>query len=427
MKCCVIVDGYSTGKYFAKYLNSKGYSCIHLQSHPYQFEIERGLLETSDYFLSLCFRNNLEQIITFLDEHKPEFIIPGSEPGVTLANELSFRMGLYPNAPNAGIICRNKYLMHQKLAEANLSFIKQALVRTTGEAIAWSQTHNQWPIVVKPIDSGGMDGLYICNNEKELRLAFSELIGSTTIFETNNEEVLIQEFIDGEEYVVNTVSHNGTHYIDSILKYQRTLLPNGKFVYDRSDLIPFDQFPDHEKSVPYIFDVLNALGIKYGATHSELIFAKDGPVLIECNARVMGDAIPPEVFTSCLNHNQVELTIQSYTNPESFLTYAENPYRLQKNLTLVYLIADHEGYLEKVNLEYLSNLESLVGQKISSKKGDFLKKTQDLVSCPGIIFLSHDDSRLITKDYEEIRRLEKDTLFALYPQDSSLYARLAYS
>ena len=79
-----------------------------------------------------------------------------------------------------------------------------------------------------------------------------------------------QEYLKGDEYVVDTVSRSGVHKCVAIWKYDKRLFNGSPVVYFGMRLMPVDSEPMLASAVQYIFGVLDALGIKNGAIHSEL-------------------------------------------------------------------------------------------------------------------------------------------------------------
>ena len=414
MKCCAIVDGCSTGKYLVKHLKSCGYSCVHIQSSEKQPAVARNDLDVEDYRTNLTFKGDYSTMASLLKTYRPDFVIAGSEPGVELANKLSEDLDLFSNARGVGRHCRDKFSMSNVINSQGLQAVKQKRTSDLYGALSWARHCGCWPLVIKPNDSGGGDGFYVCNTEVELERAFLAVLGTKNIFDKVNEDVLIQEFVQGEEYVVNTISYNSKHYVDSIMKARKQQIDDGRLAYDFLELLPQEDVPELSYITKYTFSVLDALGIKYGPTHDEIIMSERGPIMIDCGARVMGTGIPPKCMTECLGHSQVELTVLAYTNPKAFLKYIDEPYKLRKHMLMVFLISRDEGIIDSLRYtEEIKKMSSFSYMHLSVSAGDVLKKTVDLPTSPGMIVLSHNDKDSMIEDYHRIRIWEDEGLFAL--------------
>ena len=68
-------------------------------------------------------------------------------------------------------------------------------------------------LVVKPIDSAGSDGVTLCETVGAARAAVAKLVGATNALGIKNEAVLVQEWLRGDEYVIDGVSRAGTHIL----------------------------------------------------------------------------------------------------------------------------------------------------------------------------------------------------------------------
>jgi hypothetical protein len=161
----------------------------------------------------------------------------------------------------------------------------------------------------------------------------------------------------------------------------------------------------------YTLKVLDALGICYGATHCEIKVPSDGPVLIECGGRIMGGSLIPTVLSSCLGHNQVELTVLAYTDPDAFYRYIEKPYSLMKYFTVLYLICPKDGFLEAVeNFGLIQQLASFSNIRLYVNVGEKIHKTIDLLTAAGDVFLAHEKREIVEQDCRTIRDLEAKEL-----------------
>lgn len=100
--------------------------------------------------------------------------------------------------------------------------------------------------------------------------------------------VLMESFLDGDEYSVESFSENGEHRILAITKkykYDNTFIEQGHGIPAELEVIQESQIID------YITKVLSALGIENGPAHSEIILTSEGPILVESHTRVGGDLI----------------------------------------------------------------------------------------------------------------------------------------
>jgi len=68
-----------------------------------------------------------------------------------------------------------------------------------------------YPVVVKPVESAGSDGVKLCHTFQEAQEHFYVLMNSQRKVGNKEGAVLCQEFLRGKEYVVDHVSRDGVH------------------------------------------------------------------------------------------------------------------------------------------------------------------------------------------------------------------------
>ena len=87
--------------------------------------------------------------------------------------------------------------------------------------------------------------------------------------------------------------------------------------------------------------MLDALGIRFGPAHTEVMLTATGPVLVESGARMHG-SVPDEIVDRCTPSHQT-LTAEAYLEPRSVARRAARPYELMAGAYCVMLISQHEG------------------------------------------------------------------------------------
>ena len=149
--------------------------------------------------------------------------------------------------------------------------------------------------VVKPVQSAGSDDVFLCSNEEEALTAFSRISGTMNGIGLLNTCVLVQEYLKGKEYVIDKVSRDGVHKLVGIWEYEKRSVNGSNFVYFGMRLMD----PSSEKMqimVRYADQVLDALDIKHGPSHMEVMLDNWGtveapeyvPCLVEVGARCQG-------------------------------------------------------------------------------------------------------------------------------------------
>ncbi|MBC3269427.1 ATP-grasp domain-containing protein [Pseudomonas sp. SWRI81] len=404
----ILVDAYSTGALLARALAGER-RLLHVRSRaqmPAAFAASCPTeLFVADYSVA---DEGLEALIARLAAHQPAAVLTGSEFGVELADLLAARLGLPGNDPATSAARRDKSLMAEQVAQAGLPVAAQLRTRSMAEALAWFKARGGASVVAKPLDSAGSDNVFICHDALELQAAVETILGSTNLMMLDNQALLLQEYLSGDEYVINSVSHEGEHWITDVWKSSKTFAADGRKIYDCEDLLPADA-PQLPQLIEYVQGVLDALGIVHGPAHTELILTAEGPRLLETGARLSGLACPP-ALQAATGNDQVALTCLSYLTPARLGQWPKR-YRLLQHARCLNLIAHRSGlFAQGQARQRLETLASFHNVRFRRAEGAAITPTIDLNSSPGAVFLLHPLSARIEADHAAWRGWERDWL-----------------
>ncbi len=401
-----IVDAYSTGRKLAYEFSKFGKKCIHIRSSlNHSDDPKRG-----EFIAEIQYDGNLFSLKDELKKFNPLFIIAGSEMGVELADKLTEIFNIQKsNNPTTTLLRRNKFHMHEKLKECNIKYIKQFKSKNLLEIMNWAEINKKWPVVIKPLNSAASDGVTICSNTNEIENAVSRILYQENKLGIKNEEVLIQEYVEGTQYFINTVSWNGIHYVSDIWKQNRRRLKDRAFLFESMSLCDSEDKIECEL-INYTKSILNSLDLSHGAAHNEVMLTKEGPVLIELNARLMGASIEDEAFKQALEYTQAEILALAYCDPDRFMeNFANKKYIKKQHLNEVSFIFEKNGVLidfpKKYSIERMYSFFCFSGLK---QIGTNVTKTEDTLGSPGYVYLVHHDEKIITKDTEQILKWQRN-------------------
>lgn len=142
---------------------------------------------------------------------------------------------------------------------------------------------NIYPSVVKPCDGSSKAGVSYVNNEEEFMQAIKYAREST------KKDIIVEEFIQGKELSVESISYKGHHYVIQITDKDSSAQPH--FVelgHHQPAAISAAMKHKIERIIPRILDVI---GYTNGASHIELKYEGNYVYLIEVNLRGGGDEI----------------------------------------------------------------------------------------------------------------------------------------
>lgn len=399
----VVVDAYSTGARLAPRFAAAGLPVVHVQSNPRLPDFYSRAFQAENFVENVIHDGDLEATAARLAAHDPAFVVVGAEPGVPLADALSERLGLPSNGSALSAARRDKNAMSEALRRAGLRAAEALKTGDAIEAVTWAAARGGDPVVVKPLDSAGTDGVSICKDGAAIEAAFAANLGRPNALHGANEELLVQELLQGTQLFVNSISWDGVHHVSEVWRDNK-LRVGANFIYDYEELLP-RHGEQQDQVVPYVESVLDALGIRFGPAHTEVMLTATGPVLVESGARMHG-SVPDEIVDRCTPSHQT-LTAEAYLDPKSVGRRAQQSYELAAGAYCVMLISQHEGRIvSDAGMREIEALPSFAGTISMLGPGDQLKKTIDLFSCPGIIYLVDPDREQLKADYDRIRELD---------------------
>jgi carbamoylphosphate synthase large subunit len=406
----VVVDGYSAGNFYPAAFADLDVRLIHVQGTP---ELIPSMLapNLSGYLENIVYTDDAT-IVGQLRRHSPVCVIAGQESAVPLADRLSELLALPSNGSRLSGARRDKYEMIETLRGAGLRCAQQFKSGDPAALAEWAQHAGTFPVVIKPLSSAATDGVYICDSVEAVVAATEKVLASLDIFGHPNNEVLIQSYLDGIEYIVDTVSSDGHCYVNGVWQYEKSLLPSGKRIYDKDILVDPAEAPVSEL-VAYVEQVLNALNIRWGPAHSEVIMTAEGPALVEIGARLNGN-LDPGFHDVCLGNNQAAVAAKAYLSPEEFQKeFGDRVYNKLQSAIVYNTPTILDGIVDSVDdavVDEIRQLRSvyLVGVKL--RPGSRIRPTVDLLTSPLRVFLTAASDEQLAADYDKIRRL-KDSVY----------------
>jgi biotin carboxylase len=404
----VFVDAFSTGSLLVREA-APDYRLVHVRSRLDLSPTFAASLPAQHFAEDLTFPGDVERVLARLALYRPVAVICGSEFGVEAADEIAGALGLRGNDPTRSAARRDKYRMMEAVAAAGMPTARQHRGCDASDLLRWRDAEGIGRAVVKPLDSAGSDDVYVCESDQDVTAAADRVLGTTNLMLRVNDAVLIQEYLDGDEYIINTVSRDGQHwYTDAWLSGKATLAA-GRKIYDFEDLLgPCDE--SLAQILPYVADVLDALGIRDGPAHTELILTAAGPRLLETAARISGLA-NPAALDRCTGANQVSLTLDCYLHGGAGLADRPAVYQREAMARCVNLIAHREIPLPtRAILDALEPLPAFHDVRFRLADTAVTRRTVDLNSSPGVVFLIHKDPAEIEKAYDSLRSIERELL-----------------
>lgn len=331
----VVLDPFSTGMTLAASVMARGYECICVYSDT--LAVMRELIKHipqsfTDQYAAIIFHDGAHEhaekayadtvaAIKQVRGVKIIGIIAGAETGVMMADKLSEDFALTTNGSGGSDARRNKYLMGEKVRAAGLRAVKQRSATKWAQIVDFIENElkpSPFRVIVKPNESAGSDDVFLCTSMDEVKRAFGNIQGKINGLGLENTATLVQEFLDGIEYVVDTVSRNGQHKVVAVWEYDKRVMNGAPFVYF-GVLLRAAAGDVLTPVVNYVLQVLDALDVVHGPGHAEVKFVNGEPCLVEIGSRCHGgEGTYVPIVNRCIGYNQVECTLDSYFDEQAF-------------------------------------------------------------------------------------------------------------
>jgi len=418
-----VVDPFSAGAVLASALYQAGFKVIAVYSAS--LESLANLLDLIpegldiSYVKTVGFDPDISSMCnSILEGASPLLgVLVGTETGVSLADILSEHLGLRTNGTQLLEARRNKYVMGETIRAAGVRAVKQLRASTWQEIQEYLEDWAPTPfkVVVKPVDSAGSDGVALCHNIQHVKRAFHAIIGQENVLGLVNRTVLVQEYLDGQEYVVDTVSRDGEHKVVAIMTYDKRNFNGADFVYFHEHMHLVNDDSIGPALVEYAKKVLDAVGIKNGASHGEYKLCNGEPVLVEIGSRCHGaEGAWREVTNAVYGYDQIGACIDAYFFPEKFAALPPVPSTRKAHGRLVFVHCNARGILTEINDEMLREIqamESFVRMDVLAKVGQEVTPTIGLFNLGGLLKLVNPTLEGLLRDYDRVREMEDTGLF----------------
>lgn len=405
--CIILVDPFSSSTVLSKEFRQRGYDCISILSKQKIPKVFESSYHPDDFIIELRFSNHLDDILSCLKNMTIKAVIPCLDMSIELADCLSSRLCLPGNNPSTSVLRFDKFQMIESVQRQGLNTAWQKVFSSTNQVLKWLENYDL-PVVVKPLCSAGSDHVSICHSLTQVENACTEILNHPNKLEAINEAVLVQEYLEGDEYVVDTVTKDGKTVTCNVFVYEKVQANGADFVYRAIRTIDLSS-PIAKKLIAYNNEVIKAVGISIGAGHSEIIIKNNEPYLIEIGARLHGGNIP-SVVQMCAPWSQIELLIDAYINPSLFIDKSKEQLKLDKYILIHFVISSTEGLIKRISPNLITSLDSYSDAIWYRGPGDYLEKTIDLYSCPLKIILTNQDRALLFCERNRLIDLEKETL-----------------
>lgn len=288
----------------------------------------------------------------------------------------------------------DKLLMKKKFIEAGIPCAKGYVINNARELAELNVTY---PVIVKPRDNSGSRGVIYCENHTSAADALEEALKFT-----KKGNVLIEEFIEGQEYSIEGIHYNGEHHV---IQFTEKTTTNFPYNVEIAHTQPADISPQQQNEIKkLITQIGQTLGFENCASHTELKINSRGIFIIETSPRLGGDFISSTLVPLSIGINMEDVLIDLASNTDCTglnLTPASNKYAGIRYFTF------KPGRLKTPGKLYKSlQIQGIIKYQLDIKRGDIVKQIESSIDRYGYIIVKAENKERIQNIFESLSNLE---------------------
>ncbi|MFE3637047.1 ATP-grasp domain-containing protein [Streptomyces sp. NPDC059168] len=324
-----------------------------------------------------------------------------TEPGLENAGRINDLFGLGGTGHEVTSRFRDKRVMRQHLADRDPLAVQAAPLRAREDLDAFGARHG-YPFIVKPADATASIGVQRVDGPSDADRVWAgvrRLTGTRTDRVSSLfvlQDFLMEEYLDGPEYSVESFSFAGRHVIVAITEK----FTDPAHFAELGHAVPARLETQLEERVrAEVTRFLDLVGMRDGVCHTEIRVGAQGPRVIESHNRVAGDAIP-ELVRSAYG---IDMTTLALGWP--FGLVEELPDRpVPRAGASVRALVGRPGRVESVDgVEEALRQDGVLDVRISAKPGDTVRPVRDNWDRLGLVAVAgHDTTAAVRRGAEVI-------------------------
>lgn len=308
---------------------------LDVETHVFAWKDGCVVEEVADYFYPISILET-DQILKKCREIGIDGVISiGSDIAMPTVNTIANQLRLTGHSPETTLLTTNKYLMRKELSEAGIPCPKFGLYRS---AEFYDSIRYSFPAIVKPTDRSGSLGVTKVEKPEDVSTALK-----TALSLSLSRSAIVEEFINGSEFSVEGLSFSGKHKVLAITEKETTGPPH--FV-EMAHHQPAQISSNIENKIVKITkDALQILGVRDGASHTEVILDSDENVfIVEVSGRMGGDLIGSHLVPLSTGFDYLKSVIEIALNDYD----PEKEFRKSSDYSGVYYVMPGPGIVREI-------------------------------------------------------------------------------
>jgi carbamoyl-phosphate synthase large subunit len=182
---------------------------------------------------------------------------------------------------HTAFISTNKELMKAQFIKYNIPCAKGTLIENLDAMYAF-------PFILKPCDNSGSRGVVYCSDIETAELGFQEAMQNS-----KRGAILMEEYIEGEEYSVEALHCGGKTHVIQVTQKMTTEFP---YNVELGHMAPANVSASMEQEIKdLIHKIAQAFQFDHCGSHTEIKIRNNKLVVIETSPRLGGDYITSQL------------------------------------------------------------------------------------------------------------------------------------
>jgi len=310
------------------------------------------------------------------------------KPLVMMAR-IAKELGLRFYSEETAIWSTDKYQMKQRFIEGGIPCARGRIIKGAEEA-----KDLDFPLIQKPRDNSGSRGVILCRNIEELSTAMNE-----TLQYTRMDSVLVEEFIEGSEYSIESLHYNGKSEVIQFTEKRTTPFP---YNVELGHIQPANISEEHKKEIcTIIAKIGKSLKFENCPSHTELKINERGIYVIETSPRLGGDYITSTLTPLSTGINMEDMLI--YISLGDFSDMKINSIR---SISGIRFFSFPKGFVKSVNInnKIIESWPKVHQAQLNINVGDNIDTITSSLNRYGYFILQTDTRKqidILLDEYEE--------------------------
>jgi biotin carboxylase len=365
----------------------------------FRAEHEKAFIDCDEVILSDQAEVVLKKLKTL--PYAIQGVMAGSEAGVEMADEIAHALGKWGNRYELSKARRHKGEMRRAIKESGLACPDFAICQTEKEVANFANSH-RFPLIIKTPKGAMTSQVHECEDLKSLIQFFHEIYKQKDIYGTQADCAVVEEYIGGKEYIIDTFSDGKKVHVTDMWVYDFINAPHFKNIYYNAISLPLDD-PKMKSLMEYGIKTAQVVGIERGPAHIEI---KDdpikGPMLIEVGARLIGSQIS-EFLRKYSNFNPYTASIEVFTRGR---VAVPSPIVSSRHCAVALCPLLKGGKVKEIHgVSEIERLSSYESHWLKVKKGEVVEPSTHGGSIPIVVYLSHSNRAQLLKDVDLVHKL----------------------